>query len=93
MTTIPSRGAPSSPAPGPASSGLARRGERAGRKPEVQASEYWANKGDVKLYLYRKRVAPRAGRDAAGAVPGARLVEFLALELRPRACPARANTR
>jgi len=26
-------------------------------QPEVQASEYWANKGDVKLYLYRKRVA------------------------------------
>jgi alpha-beta hydrolase superfamily lysophospholipase len=30
-------------------------------KPEVQASEYWANKGSVKLYLYRKRVAPKAG--------------------------------
>jgi len=30
-------------------------------KPEVQASEYWAHKGSVKLSLYRKRVAPRAG--------------------------------
>jgi alpha-beta hydrolase superfamily lysophospholipase len=30
-------------------------------KPEVQASEYWAHKGNVKLSLYRKRVAPRAG--------------------------------
>ena len=30
-------------------------------KPEVQASEYWAHKGSVKLSLYRKRVAPKAG--------------------------------
>jgi alpha-beta hydrolase superfamily lysophospholipase len=30
-------------------------------KPEIQASEFWANKGSVKLYLYRKRVAPKAG--------------------------------
>jgi len=30
-------------------------------KPEVQASEYWANKGGVKLYLYRKRAVPKAG--------------------------------
>ena len=30
-------------------------------KPEIQASEYWANKGSVKLYLYRKRVAPKPG--------------------------------
>jgi alpha-beta hydrolase superfamily lysophospholipase len=28
---------------------------------EIQASEYWANKGSVKLYLYRKRTAPKAG--------------------------------
>ena len=38
-----------------------QRGERAGAKPEIQASEYWANKGDVKLYLYRKRAAPKPG--------------------------------
>jgi alpha-beta hydrolase superfamily lysophospholipase len=30
-------------------------------KPDIQASEYWANKGSVKLYLYRKRVAPKPG--------------------------------
>ena len=30
-------------------------------KPDVQASEYWAQKGDVKLALYRKRAAPKAG--------------------------------
>src|SRR6267378_7986351 len=26
---------------------------QAAAKPEIQASEYWAQKGDVKLYLYR----------------------------------------
>jgi pimeloyl-ACP methyl ester carboxylesterase len=30
-------------------------------RPEIQASEYWAKKGDVKLYLYRKRIAATAG--------------------------------
>jgi pimeloyl-ACP methyl ester carboxylesterase len=30
-------------------------------KPEIQASEYWARKGDVKLYLYRKRLAAKPG--------------------------------
>jgi pimeloyl-ACP methyl ester carboxylesterase len=30
-------------------------------KLDIQASEYWANKGGVKLYLYRKRVAPKPG--------------------------------
>lgn len=30
-------------------------------KPDVQASEYWASKGSVKLYLYRKRVMPKPG--------------------------------
>src|SRR6185436_7284321 len=30
-------------------------------KPEVQASEYWAHKGSVKLSLYRKRAAPKPG--------------------------------
>jgi alpha-beta hydrolase superfamily lysophospholipase len=29
--------------------------------PDVQANEYWANKGSVKLYLYRKRAAPKPG--------------------------------
>ena len=32
-----------------------------GAKPDIQASEYFANKGDVKLYLYRKRAAPQPG--------------------------------
>src|ERR1700752_4979103 len=36
-------------------------GAQAEGKPEIQASEYWANKGSVKLYLYRKRVAPKLG--------------------------------
>ena len=30
-------------------------------KPDIQASEFWANKGSVKLSLYRKRMAPKAG--------------------------------
>jgi alpha-beta hydrolase superfamily lysophospholipase len=30
-------------------------------KTEFQASEYWAQKGDVKLYLYRKRAAAKPG--------------------------------
>lgn len=30
-------------------------------KPDIQASEYWAKKGDVKLYLYRKRVPAKPG--------------------------------
>src|SRR4051794_27264224 len=30
-------------------------------KPEIQANDYWANKGSVKLSLYRKRAAPKAG--------------------------------
>jgi alpha-beta hydrolase superfamily lysophospholipase len=30
-------------------------------KPDIQASEFWAHKGAVKLALYRKRVAPKAG--------------------------------
>jgi alpha-beta hydrolase superfamily lysophospholipase len=36
-------------------------GANAQAKPEIQANEYWANKGSVKLYLYRKRAAPKAG--------------------------------
>jgi alpha-beta hydrolase superfamily lysophospholipase len=36
-------------------------GARAETKPEIQASEYWAQKGDVKLYMYRKRTAAKAG--------------------------------
>jgi pimeloyl-ACP methyl ester carboxylesterase len=30
-------------------------------KPEIQATEYWAQKGSTKLYLYRKRAAAKAG--------------------------------
>jgi len=30
-------------------------------KPEIQASEHWAQKGSVKLYLYRKRMAVKSG--------------------------------
>jgi hypothetical protein len=30
-------------------------------RPDIQASEFWASKGNVKLYLYRKRAAPKAG--------------------------------
>ena len=40
--------------------GLAANG-RAETKPDIQASEYSANKGSVKLYLWRKRTAPKAG--------------------------------
>jgi pimeloyl-ACP methyl ester carboxylesterase len=31
------------------------------QKPEIEATEYWAHKGDVKLNLWRKRAAPQAG--------------------------------
>jgi alpha-beta hydrolase superfamily lysophospholipase len=34
---------------------------KAETKPDVQATEYWANKGSVKLYLWRKRAVPKAG--------------------------------
>lgn len=30
-------------------------------RPQIQASEYWAQKGDVKLYMYRKRAAAKPG--------------------------------
>src|SRR5258708_13824967 len=41
--------------------GLATRADAQTQKPEIQASEYWTQKGDVKLYLYRKRMAAKAG--------------------------------
>jgi alpha-beta hydrolase superfamily lysophospholipase len=41
--------------------GLATRANAQTEKPEIQASEYWTQKGDVKLYLYRKRMAAKAG--------------------------------
>jgi len=41
--------------------GLTVQADAQGAKPEFQASEYWAQKGDVKLYLYRKRMAAKAG--------------------------------
>lgn len=37
--------------------------------PEIWSGEYWANKGDVKLYCFRKRLgAPRAGEQARPVV-------------------------
>src|ERR1051325_11348240 len=30
-------------------------------KPDIQASEYWASKEGIQLYLYRKRIAPKPG--------------------------------
>lgn len=36
-------------------------GAHAETKSEIQASEFSANKGSVKLYLYRKRAAPKPG--------------------------------
>src|SRR5271169_208000 len=36
-----------------------------GSNEKVWSNEYWAQKGDVKLYMYRKRVgAPQAGKPA-----------------------------
>ena len=51
----------------------------------IWSAEYWAKKGDVSLNLWRKRVgAPKPGEPpAAGAVPGARLLELRALVVRP----------
>src|SRR5262245_39480108 len=50
-------------------SGVASAAETSGAAaqpaPTVWSSEYWANKGDVKLNLWRKRIgAPRAGEPA-----------------------------
>ena len=37
---------------------------------EMWSQEYWAQKGDVKLYMYRKRVgAPSAGGRARATIP------------------------
>src|SRR5690348_16422166 len=41
--------------------GLAGEAKAQGAKPDIQASEYWTQKGDVKLYVYRKRAAAKAG--------------------------------
>jgi alpha-beta hydrolase superfamily lysophospholipase len=41
--------------------GLVAREARAQTKPEIQTSEYWAQKGSVKLNLWRKRIAPQPG--------------------------------
>ena len=41
--------------------GLISEASAQGAKPEIQANEYSANKGDVKLYLYRKRAVPQPG--------------------------------
>src|ERR1041384_1916429 len=30
-------------------------------KPDIQASEYWASKEGIQLYLYRKRIVPKPG--------------------------------
>lgn len=41
--------------------GLVGEANAQGAKPEIQASEYWAQKGATKLYLYRKRAMPQGG--------------------------------
>ena len=41
--------------------GLVGEAKAEGAKPDIQASEYWTQKGDVKLYVYRKRTAAKAG--------------------------------
>ena len=60
-------------------------GAAAAGEAEIWSREYWAQKGDVKLNLWRKRVgAPKAGEKPLPVLfPGARLVEFDALSLRP----------
>ena len=40
---------------------LVAREAAAQTKPEILANEYWAQKGDVKLYVYRKRMTPKLG--------------------------------
>ena len=49
-------------------------------KPDIQASERTKQGRDKALSLSQARSA-EAGRTAAGRVPGARLVQFVALEL------------
>ena len=41
--------------------GLATEAKAESAKPDIQASEYWTQKGDVKLYIYRKHAAAKAG--------------------------------
>ena len=40
--------------------GLTVQANAQGAKQDIQTSEYWAQKGDVKLWLYRKRAAAKA---------------------------------
>jgi pimeloyl-ACP methyl ester carboxylesterase len=47
---------------------------------EISAADYWANKGDVKLSLYRKRVAPAPG---AAPQPVLFLVHGSSISARP----------
>jgi len=42
-------------------SGLVAEDASAQAKPEIVRSEYSAKKGDISLYLFRKRIAPKAG--------------------------------
>jgi alpha-beta hydrolase superfamily lysophospholipase len=42
-------------------SGLVTEASAQAAKPDIQANEYWAQKGEVKLNLYRKRMAAKGG--------------------------------
>src|SRR5947209_11897615 len=42
-------------------SGLLSEANAQAAKPDIQANEYWAQKGDVKLWVYRKRAAAKSG--------------------------------
>ena len=62
---------------------------------DIVRNEYWAKKGEVSLYLFRKRVgAPAPGEAAAaGPVLRARLVQLRRARASISRCRARANTR
>ena len=88
---------------GGVSGNLAAAPKSAGQKPDddpaaspaskIWSNEYWAQKGDVKLYMFRKRLgAPQRGRSrAARAVSGARLFHLRAVQFRSDRSRPRAN--
>ena len=61
---------------------------------KIWSNDYWAKKGDVSLYMFRKRVgAPKAGQiSASRSFPGAWLLGFIARRVSISRFPVTANT-
>ena len=82
MTEIARRGVLAGAGAGLMSS-LVSEANAQGAKPEFQANEYWTQKGDVKLYLYRKRMASKAGDRSGEKQPVVFLVHGSSISSRP----------